>query len=348
MTVRESRRSFPAVIGVAAVLLVVLMVAGVVAGSVGVGVETTFRILAHRVFGPAVVTPDWTRAQDLIIADSRLPRVLLAAVVGAALSVVGTMIQAVVRNPLAGPGILGVSAGASTGAVVALRFGPTQGWGPAVLPMAAFIGALVAIITVVGVSRGTGAMDPVRLILSGVAISAVLSAVTSLLVLTAPDPGLAGQVLQWTLGGFGGARWDVLVIPVVTLVVVLALLVPLARRLNVLLTGDESATALGVDVPRLRVILVVLSAVLTGVMVAVSGVIGFLGLMVPHISRLLVGADHRRVLPVAVLIGAAFAVGTDMVARTVAPPIEIPVGIVTALVGGPYFVWLLRRTGRRL
>lgn len=342
------RRRYPVVFGSAAVILVALLVGGVLAGSVGVGADTTVRILGHRLLGPDVVTPDWTRAQDLIIVDSRLPRVLLAAVVGAALAVVGTMIQAVVRNPLAGPGILGVSAGASTGAVVALRFGPASGWGPAVLPLAAFVGALLAILTVVGVSRGPGAMDPVRLVLSGVAVSAVLSAVTSLLVLTAPDPGLAGQVLQWTLGGFGGARWDVLVVPVVTLSMVCLLLVPMARRLNALLTGDESATALGVDVSRLRMVLVLLSAVLTGVMVAVSGVIGFLGLMVPHMCRLLVGADHRRVLPVALVVGAAFAVGTDMVARTVAPPIEIPVGIVTALIGGPYFVWLLRHTGRGL
>ncbi|MFL0579837.1 FecCD family ABC transporter permease [Dietzia sp. 179-F 9C3 NHS] len=334
------------VVGAAIATLVALMIVGVMAGSVAVDVGTTVRILGHRIFGPRVVTPDWTRAQDLIIADTRLPRVLLAAVVGAALSLVGTMIQAVVRNPLAGPGILGVSAGASTGAVVALRYGSVEGWGPAVLPLAAFTGALLAIVTVVGVSRGAGAMDPVRLVLSGVAISAVLSAVTSLLVLTAPDPSLAGQVLQWTLGGFGGARWGTLVIPVAALAVGVILVTPLARNLNVLLTGDESATALGVNVPRLRVILVILSAILTGVMVAVSGVIGFLGLMVPHMSRLLVGGDHRRVLPVALLIGASFAVGTDMVARTAAPPVEIPVGIVTALVGGPYFVWLLRRTGR--
>lgn len=336
------RRAF-AVSGIGVALLVVLATAGIMIGSVGVDPLTSWRILGHRVFGSGVIAPDWTRTQDLIIGDSRFPRVLLAGIVGAGLALVGSVIQAVVRNPLAGPGILGVSAGASVGAVAVLRFGSGH-WGPAALSIAAFLGAIGAIVVVLGVCSGRGSVDPVRLVLAGVAVSSVLSAATSLMVLTAPDQSLAGQVLQWTLGGFGGAHWSQLSIPAIALAVGCLLVLPLARRLNVLLAGDEGATALGLDVRRLRTFLIVLTAVLTGIMVAVSGVIGFVGLMVPHIARLLVGADHRRMLPVALIAGAAFMIGADLVARTVMIPRELPVGIITALIGGPYFVWLLRRT----
>ena len=342
---QAQRARFRIVLLVATAVLVVVATAGILVGSVGVDASTAWRILGHRILGSGWITPDWTRAQDLIIADARLPRVILAGVVGAGLALVGTTIQAVVRNPLAGPGILGVSAGAAVGAVAVLRFG--LGAQAVAMPIAAFLGALAAMLVVLLVARGRGALEPTRLVLAGTAVSSVLSALTSLMVLTSPDQGLAGQVLQWTLGGFGGSRWDKLVVPVVVLSLSCLVLLPLARSLNVLLAGDESATALGLDVRRMRFGLIVLCAVLTGVLVAVSGVVGFVGLMIPHIARMLVGSDHRRVLPVALVVGAGFAIAADLVARTVMIPQEIPVGIVTALVGGPYFVWLLRRTTTR-
>ncbi|TCN54887.1 iron complex transport system permease protein [Rhodococcus sp. SMB37] len=342
---QAQRARFRVVLAVSLVVLLVVATVGVLAGSVGVDAATAWRIIGHRIFGPSVITPDWTRSQDLIIADTRLPRVLLAGCVGAGLALVGATIQAVVRNPLAGPGILGVSAGAAVGAVAVLRFG--LGGRAVLLPIAAFLGALAAMVIVLLVARGRGPLDPVRLVLAGVAVSSVLSALTSLMVLTSPDQSLAGQVLQWTLGGFGAARWDTLALPVVGVALACLALMPLSRSLNVLLTGDESATALGVDVGRMRFGLIVLSTLLTGILVAVSGVVGFVGLMIPHIARILVGSDHRRMLPVALVVGAAFAIGADLVARTVMIPRELPVGIITALVGGPYFVWLLRRTSRR-
>jgi iron complex transport system permease protein len=333
------------VLAAATCALLAVATTAILVGSVGVDATTAWRIIGHRIVGSAVITPDWSRSQDLIIADTRLPRVLLAGCVGAGLALVGTVMQAVVRNPLAGPGILGVSAGAAVGAVAVLRFG--LGSQSVLLPLAAFGGALAAMTVVLLVARGRGPLDPVRLVLAGVAVSSVLSALTSLMVLTSPDQSLAGQVLQWTLGGFGAARWDTVILPGLALAIGCAVLMPLRRSLNVLLTGDESATALGVDVGRLRLGMIVLATLLTGVLVAVSGVVGFVGLMIPHIARMLVGSDHRRMLPVALVIGAAFAIGADLVARTVMIPQEIPVGIVTALIGGPYFVWLLRRTTAR-
>ena len=336
----------PVVVTALALVLLAVVALGLAVGSVPVPVAQTWRILLHQIGGDALVTPDWTRAQGLIVAETRLPRVLLAGIVGATLTVVGMVVQAVVRNPLAGPSVLGVSSGAATGAVVVMRFG-LLGAGAATLNVAAFLGALATLAIVFAIARSGGRITPLRLILGGVAVGAVLSALTSLLVLTAPSPTLASQVLFWTLGGFGAARWDVLTLPAVVLLAGLAVLLSRARDLDLLLTGEESAGALGLDVHRFRQAMFVLVAVLIGVAVAVSGVIAFVGLMLPHVVRFLVGSGHRRGLPVAVLVGAVFTILADLAARTAISPEELPVGIVTALVGGPFFVWLLRRDARQ-
>ncbi|MFP5019573.1 FecCD family ABC transporter permease [Pseudonocardia phyllosphaerae] len=341
------RLPLPVVVAVSVALLVVAAGLALAIGSVAVPWSQTWRILAHRLGGATLVpAPDWTRAQDLIVADTRLPRVLLAGLVGATLTVAGMVLQAVVRNPLAGPSVIGVSSGAATGAVVVMRFG-LLGAGALTLNLAAFGGALATLAVVLAIARSAGRITVLRLILGGVAVGAVLSALTSLLVLTAPSPTLAAQVLFWTLGGFGGARWGMLGIPALVLVSGMVVLLARARDLDLLLAGDESAGALGLDVHRFRQSMFVVVAVLVGVSVAVSGVIGFVGLMLPHVVRFVVGSGHRRALPVAVLVGALFTVLADLMARTVISPQELPVGIVTALVGGPFFVWLLRRDGRR-
>lgn len=328
-----------------AVALGAVTIAALAFGSVNVPWRDVWLVLGHRLAGEWLVTPTWSATTDTIVADVRLPRVLLAAIVGATLAVVGMVIQAVLRNPLAGPGVLGVSSGAATGAVIVLRFGAVAGM--FTLNIAAFLGALLTLLAVFWVARAGGSMTTTRLVLSGMAISAVLSAVTSLLVLTSPDPELAGRVLFWTLGGFGASQWNLLIVPAVALSAGLAVLLLQARNLNLLLAGEESATTLGLDVQRFRQLMFVLAALLIGVSVAVSGVIGFVGLVLPHVVRLLVGSDHRRGLPVAALLGAVFMIGTDLVARTVLSPEELPVGIITALVGGPFFLWLLRRNSKR-
>ncbi|MFJ3977568.1 FecCD family ABC transporter permease [Streptomyces sp. NPDC090021] len=287
-----------------------------------------------------------TGAFASIVWDVRMPRILLGAVVGAGLAVAGTVLQALVRNQLADPFLLGASSGASAGAVLVIVFGSAAaGFGMGV-PLAAFVGSLVALVAVYAMARRGGTMTTGRLILAGVAVQYILSAVTSLVIVLAAHPDQIRSVLFWTLGGLGGARWDELALPGVALLVGGVLLLTLARPLDLLLAGEEGARTLGLDTGRFRAAVFVLTSLVIGVLVACSGAIGFVGLMVPHAARMVVGAGHRALLPVAALGGAVFLLLADLTARTAAAPEEIPVGVVTALVGGPFFLWMLRRSGR--
>lgn len=186
-------------------------------------------------------------------------------------------------------------------------------------------------------------MTTLRLILAGVAVAEVLSAVASLLIVTSDDPHKAQSAVRWMLGGLGGATWSTVWIPAIAVAVGIAVLLAVTRPLNLLYSGEEAAAALGLDVHRFRAAMFVVVALMVGAMVAVSGAIGFVGLIMPHIVRMLVRADHRRALPAAALLGASFLIACDIAARTVAAPEELPVGVLTALVGGPYFLWLMRR-----
>ncbi|MEV8530444.1 iron ABC transporter permease [Streptomyces sp. NPDC051211] len=288
-----------------------------------------------------------TGAFAAIVWDVRMPRVLLGAVVGAGLAVTGTVLQALVRNRLADPFLLGASSGASAGAVAVLVLGVGAGFATTVtLPAAAFAGSLGALVCVYAMARRGGSMTTGRLILAGVAVQYVLSALTSLVLVLAAEADQVRLVLFWTLGGLGGARWDELALPAATLLLGTGLLLALARPLDLLLAGEEGAQTLGLDTGRFRASVFVLTSLVIGVLVAYSGAIGFVGLMIPHAARMAVGAGHRALLPVAALGGAVFLVLADLVARTAAAPEEIPVGVVTALVGGPCFLWMLRRSAR--
>ncbi|HEY1178567.1 MAG TPA: iron ABC transporter permease, partial [Phytomonospora sp.] len=252
------------------------------------------------------------------------------------LAAAGVAMQALVRNPLADPYILGVSSGASVGAVTA----GLLGLGGLAVTGGAFAGAVGAAVVVYLAAAG---LAPLRLVLTGVAISVGLQAVMSVLVYLLPVGEATGTILFWTMGGFGAAAWDV--IPAVAVVVLagISILHRVHRRLDILSLGDETAGALGVDARRLRLGLFALTALMTGAMVAVSGAIGFAGLVIPHVARLLTGVVHARVLVLAPLLGAVFMVVVDLTARTLAAPRELPAGIITALVGVPLFLALMRR-----
>lgn len=276
-----------------------------------------------------------------IVWEFRLPRALLGAVVGAGLAVVGTVLQAVVRNPLADPYLLGVSSGASCGAVLVVVVGSAAVGGLG-LSSAAFAGALVATLAVYLLAQRAGRVTPFRLILAGVALAYLFQAGYALLLLNASPYDVQG-VLIWLFGSLGSTTWSDLGIPAIAVVAGTIHLLTQARSLNSLLGGEEAAVSLGLDVGRFRVRMLVVTSLLVGVMVAVSGAIAFVGLIIPHLCRLLVGSEHRRLLPVAALVGASFLVLMDLVARTILAPSDLPLSIVTAVFGVPFFVGLLRQ-----
>ncbi|MFN7959095.1 MAG: iron ABC transporter permease [Holophagaceae bacterium] len=278
-----------------------------------------------------------------VVRDFRLPRALVGLAVGAALGASGVVMQAFFRNPLASPGLLGVSSGGALGAVAVLATGPALGLAAAgmwALPLASVVGAFAATGLVLALAqRGAGTE---RLLLSGVALNALLGAGTSfLLTTTAGHFEVNAQILFWLMGGLESRGWEHVWMGVPAILVACLLLLPLGRAMDLLSLGEQSAQSLGVDVRRLRRQLIVLSTVLTALATAVAGIVGFVGLVVPHVLRLAFGPDHRRLLPYSMLGGAAFLLACDLVTRTF--PLGLRLGVVTALIGGPFFLWLLRR-----
>lgn len=278
-----------------------------------------------------------------VVWDFRLPRTLVGLAAGAALATSGTVMQAFFRNPLADPGLLGVSSGGALGAVAVLALGPSLGLAAAslwTLPVASTLGAFAA--TGAAMMLAERGASTERLLLSGVALNALLGAGTSfLLTITAGHFEVNGQILFWLMGGLENRSWEHVWMAVPVIALGCALLLPLGRGLNLLSLGEQSAQSLGVDVRRLRRKLIILATVLTALATATGGIIGFVGLVVPHVLRLTWGPDHRRLLPAAMLGGGAFLLACDLVTRLF--PISLRLGVVTAVVGGPFFLWLLRR-----
>lgn len=323
-----------------AVLLALSCAWSLAFGAARVELGQVLAVLGQHLFGIAPEMPV-SSGQDSIVWQLRAPRVLLGALVGAGLALVGTVLQAVTRNPLADPHLLGVSSGAAFGAViVVLYLGEFAGL--LSLPLAAFVGALASMLLVLAIASRGGRLESDRLLLAGVAVSFVMMAASNLL-LYLGNPHAASSVLFWMLGGLGLARWELLWLPALCLALAMIVLLGLGRALNALMAGEQSAVSLGLEPRRVRLLVFVVASLLTGVLVSLSGAIGFVGLMLPHVARFLVGAEHRRVLPVAALLGALFLVWVDVAARTWLAPQDLPIGIVTAAIGGVFFVALLRR-----
>jgi iron complex transport system permease protein len=316
-------------------LLAASLAAGVGAlmvGPVEVPLDQLFAAFRGRA-DPAVQT---------IVTGLRLPRVLLSAEVGAGLAVSGAVFQALLRNPLAEPYVLGVSGGAAVGAVTAIVLGLTAA-SVVALPLAAFGGAVGAMFLVLAMARAQGrGLDTRVLLLSGVVIGAFFNAII-LLIINFADVETFRAALLWMMGSFSGASGRGVLATSAYLIPALAVLLLLARPLNLLSVGEQSAFHMGVDVGRFRVALYVGTSLVVGVCVAGSGAIGFVGLVIPHALRLVGGSDHRWLLPASALAGGMFMVAADTVARTVVAPTELPVGVVTALIGVPVFLWLLVR-----
>ena len=328
-----------------AALFTIILAAGI--GPVSVGPETTARILLSRLPGVgSLITPDWQELETNIILGLRLPRVCLGMVVGASLAVCGVAMQALVRNNLADPFILGVSNGAAAFATLGMLFGAFSFLGTFSLSISAFLGSAVTILFVYTISRVRGRVNITQLLLSGVAVSMMMEGLTSIIKLSAPNALGLHNAEFWMSGSLAGARWEYLTLPLAVLAACMAFLMIHYRGLNLLLLGDESAAALGINVGRLQKLLILASSLMAGTTIAVSGSIGFVGLMVPHFTRLLVGGDHRRVLPVCALLGGILVVWVDVAARMLIAPEELPVGVLTAVIGGPIFIWMLKKSNQ--
>ncbi|KKC39267.1 iron ABC transporter permease [Devosia epidermidihirudinis] len=326
--------------------------------SVALGLLLAGSIIFAVTFGPADIAPleVWQtiahhlgliadspvgRLRNAIIWELRLPRVLVAAGVGAGLALCGAVMQALTRNPLADPYLLGLSSGASLGAVAFLLAGAAL-----YMPIGAFLGAAGAMLLTLLVTRLLGGATPSRAILAGIAISSLAAAATSFLIFWSATGDSYREILSWLMGSLSGSVWsDAGIVIVATLFVGLPVLLS-GRSLDAFVFGDAAAATLGVDVARLRWLLLAATALLTGVLVSIGGAIGFVGLIVPHIVRLVTGSRHRLLLPISMLVGASFMIWTDTAARSLFAPRELPVGIITALIGAPIFLLVLLRYRR--
>jgi iron complex transport system permease protein len=325
-----------------AVVLVWTIVVSVGIGAVAIPPGQVVGVLLDALgFDVAVSHTD---AQEAILLNIRIPRVVLAILVGAALSVSGAAMQGLFRNPLADPGLIGISNGAAFATAVALVLtGPlamTEWFRGAVMPMAAFVGGVVSTLVVYRLSTTDGRTHVATMLLAGIAVNALTGAGIGYLVFLADDNQIR-DLTFWLLGSLGGAQWSTVLTVAPFLLAAVFWLPGLARGLNAMLLGESEATHLGFRVERLKKVIILLVGLSVGAAVSVSGVIGFVGLVVPHILRLWIGPDHRFLLPGSALLGALLLLGSDLAARTLAAPAEIPIGVITASVGAPFFLWLL-------
>ncbi|WP_369794783.1 FecCD family ABC transporter permease [Cellulomonas sp. HZM] len=333
----------PYLFGGLVVALVVLAIVSAGAGQLDVPPAEVVGSVLHHLgldIGPVPSHPNG----DAALWTIRFPRVVMAMLVGAALATGGALMQGVFGNPLAEPGVVGVSSGAAVGACLVIVLGWTfvGSWTVALL---AFVGGLLTTLLVYATARENGRTEVVTLVLTGVAVNAVAGAALALLTFLG-DTQAREQIVFWQLGSLNGTRWPYVAVVAPLVLVGIVGAMTTARRLDLLALGERSARHLGVDVERLRLVCIVLVALLTAAAVAFCGVIAFVGLVVPHLVRMAVGPGHRVLVPASALGGAVLLLGADLVARTAVPYADLPIGMLTALVGGPFFFWLIRRTRR--
>ena len=323
------------------VLLLVVIICSLAWGQVTVPINATLAVIGQQLQLPGIQGAGVTQEQISVIWHIRMPRTLVGLLVGAALAVSGAVMQGVFGNSLADPGIIGVSGGAALGAVIAIALGMIAN-GIFYMPFFALAGALLAVGVTVALAMRDGKIPVMVLLLAGVAVSLLMGALTSG-ILTFMNEYRLREFLFWTVGGLDYRRWEHVYLAAGPVIIGIMILFLLARHLNVLVLGDQEARSVGVPVAFLRLVLLFISAVTTATAVCVSGTIGFVGLVVPHIMRLLLGPEHRTLLPACALAGAIFLVACDTLGRLLIPPSEVRVGIMTALVGAPYFLYLLRK-----
>ncbi|SFA84276.1 FecCD family ABC transporter permease [Clostridium frigidicarnis] len=347
--IKENRKFFIIILITLAILLFLSIIFSVTFGSVDLSPYDAYRIIIYNIFKIPIgdVATLTSGASYDIIWNIRVPRVLLGAIVGMGLAIVGVVMQATVQNPLADPYILGLSSGASLGATFSILIGFSGGMFFSGITFWAFLGALISSILVYTLSNIGGRITSTKLILSGMIVSSICSAITSFIIFVANDAEGIKTITFWSMGSLTSASWKNIQIPSLIVLVTVIFFIFQFRTLNVMLLGNETSVTLGVDLSKYRKIYMVLSSLVTGVIVSVCGIIGFVGLIIPHIVRLIVGSNHKTLIPVSALVGSIFLIWTDVFSRTFMKGMEMPIGIITSILGAPFLMWLMIKKSYR-
>lgn len=327
--------------------LILLLSIGIfsVIGTANIRWIDVFRIIGSKIplLQNYVDVSDILPTHQIIIWSIRLPRVLLAVLVGSSLAIAGAAFQGMFKNPMADPFVIGISSGAALGATIAIILRVSISFiGISAISMFAFIGALITVFIVYNISRIKDKVPVTTLLLAGIAIGQFLTAIMSLLMVIYSND--MAKIIYWSMGSLAGKGWDPLIRISLPVIISIVLINFFARDLNIMLTGEDSAKSLGINVEKIKMYVLILGTFMVSMVVSVSGIIGFVGLIIPHIVRIIIGPDHRVLLPASALTGGIFMVFADTIARTIISPVEIPVGIITALFGGPFFLYLLKKT----
>lgn len=345
---RKDKKVFIAVLLI--LLVITSIILGISFGAVDIPPYDVYRVFLYKVFGIKIGNLDEILNSTVfdIIWGVRMPRVLLGAFAGMALAMVGVIMQATIQNPLGDPYILGLSSGASLGATFSILIGFSGVLSSFGAPLGAFLGALMASIFVYFLARIGGRITPFKMILAGMVISSICSSLTSLIIFLSKDNEGIRTVNFWMMGSLAGAEWSNIVLPIAISVIPLIYFFTQYRNLNLMVLGDETSITLGLNIEKHRKIYMILSSLITGVIVSVCGTIGFVGIMIPHIVRLIFGTDHKTLLPFSALVGAIFLIWADVIARCAITNMELPIGIITSVIGAPFLLWLMvKGTGEK-
>ncbi|GFZ33554.1 corrinoid ABC transporter permease [Clostridium zeae] len=325
-------------LAVLVILLIVLVIASITVGSASLKSIDAVRLIWLKIIGVNIDS-----IYDKIIFNIRLPRIILAALVGAGLGVSGAAFQGIFKNPMADPYVLGVSSGAALGATISIVF-RLETYGMAFTTVLAFIGAFISLILVYNIARVGRKLPTTTLLLAGVAINFLFSSIISLSMILHREA--MERIIYWTMGSFNESSYKQILIVAPIVIIISISFQLLYRQFNIIASGDEGAYSLGVEVDKIKKLIIMVSSIMIAVIVSVSGVIGFIGLIIPHVARLIVGANHRELFPFSFVLGAIFSLGCDTLARILLSPTELPVGAITSLFGAPFFIYLLWKRKR--
>lgn len=336
-------KEVPIYIGTSVILLIILFLSigfAVTMGSVDISIKEVYEVILYKLFNIGDSSIGTGAVADVVWLI-RMPRIVLAIAVGAGLSVVGIVMQAIVKNPLADPYILGISSGASLGATLAVVLGIGSVFGSNSLGVMGFIGAFGVSILVLMISNIGGRSNSIKLLLAGMALSSVCSSFSSFLVYISDDSQKLKTITFWLMGSLAGAKWNEIVIILPVIILGTIFFITQYRTLNLMLLGDEVSITLGTDLHKFRIIYLLITSLMIGLLVYVSGMIGFVGLIIPHVVRIIFGTDHKKIIPIAALVGSIILIWADVISRILIKGTEIPIGIVISIIGAPLFVWLM-------